>query len=195
MTPTPVLDCGCGGGGSFDCTDLNACSIDALEDVDTSGASDGDVLTLDSGIWVPAASSGGGIKAFGESRITGGNGASPQTRGAVTGPAFGAVTIDAAEGDLIECSWNTITFGGQTFYTPEITSGTPRTISFQGWYKTVDFNSGGEGLSCPVKFLVQAADLTAGQITIAVYGSTTGGAAIVIEGSLWQVTNFGPVGA
>ena len=40
---------------AFDCTDLDACSIDSLGDVDTTGVAEGDILTWDSvgSNWVP----------------------------------------------------------------------------------------------------------------------------------------------
>lgn len=183
-------DCG-GGGGSFACSDLDACSIDALADVDTSGASDGDVLTLDGTTWVPAApAGGGGWKAFGESVVTGGNGDAPVAPGgAVTNLA--PITLDAATGDLIECGMNSIFFGPQTFYSLSITSGTPRVLSPRGWYYTSQIGTQGGWSWAPFKFLVLATDLTAGQITVRLDGSGQGGAGTVLEGGQFQACNYG----
>jgi len=54
-TITRTTGCCGGGGGPVECGD---CALGDLSNVDTSGASEGDVLTLESGEWVPAPAPG-----------------------------------------------------------------------------------------------------------------------------------------
>lgn len=166
------------------------CALGDLSNVDLTGADDGDVLTLDGTTWVAAApAGGGGWKDFAQASVTGGNGSAGNTTFAeVTNLAD--LVLDAAAGDLIAMDWNAITFGPQTFYRVVVVGGTT-VVTPAGWYRSTNVTDQGAPTSGTKRFVVQAGDVVAGQITLQLQANGTGNPPIILEGSQFEAVNLG----
>lgn len=152
-----------------------------------------DYLALD---YTTDSSGGGGGGAAGlvdwqAASVTGGNGSAPNgSFGAVTNLA--QLVLDAAEGDIIGIDVSATLFGPQTFMRVVVIGGTS-VIGSAGWYRSTDITNQGTPVSGTRRFQVAAADVVAAQVTLELQAQGSGNNPLVLEGSEFEATNFGPI--